>query len=96
MKEDAPLFALQLFALLLVAGSSLGVVTTRDPTSQAIAMSFYGLVLALMFFVYQAPDVALSQIVVGVLAMPLMILLALAKVKVHEKELDRDKEEKRS
>jgi uncharacterized MnhB-related membrane protein len=31
--------------------------------------------------VFQAPDVALSQIVVGALALPLMILLALSKVK---------------
>jgi uncharacterized MnhB-related membrane protein len=34
-----------------------------------------------MFFVYQAPDVALSQIAVGAVALPLMILLALAKVR---------------
>jgi uncharacterized MnhB-related membrane protein len=34
-----------------------------------------------MFFVFQAPDVALSQIVVGAVALPLMILLALAKIR---------------
>jgi len=34
-----------------------------------------------MFLVYQAPDVALSQITVGAVALPLMILLALAKVR---------------
>lgn len=85
MSADAPLYVIQLFALLLVACSATGVVTTRDPTPQAIAMSFYGLVLALMFFVYQAPDVALSQLAVGALALPLMILLTLAKVKVREK-----------
>jgi uncharacterized MnhB-related membrane protein len=43
--------------------------------------SFYGLVLGIMFLVYQAPDVALSQITVGAVALPLMILLALAKVR---------------
>ncbi|MGH2815430.1 MAG: hydrogenase subunit MbhD domain-containing protein [Actinomycetota bacterium] len=37
--------------------------------------------MGIMFFVYQAPDVALSQIVVGAVALPLMILLALAKVR---------------
>jgi uncharacterized MnhB-related membrane protein len=43
--------------------------------------SVYGLILGILFFVFQAPDVALSQTVVGAVALPLMILLALAKVK---------------
>ena len=72
---------LQSFLLLFVAAAGTGVVFTRDPTSQAITVSFYGLVLAILFFVFQAPDVGLSQIVVGALALPLMVLLALARVK---------------
>ncbi|MDQ4058172.1 MAG: DUF4040 domain-containing protein [Actinomycetota bacterium] len=72
---------LQAIVLILVALGALGLVTTRDPVSQAIAASFYGLLLAVLFFVFQAPDVALSQIVVGAVATPLMILLALAKVR---------------
>ena len=54
---------------------------TRDPLNQAIVVSFYGILLALMFFLFQAPDVALSQITIGALALPLMILLALAKIR---------------
>jgi energy-converting hydrogenase B subunit D len=71
----------QALALLLVALGALGVVTSREPTGQAIAASFYGLLLAVLFFAFQAPDVALSQVVVGAIATPLMILLALAKVR---------------
>lgn len=67
--------------LVFVGFGGAAVVWTRDPTSQAVVVSFYGLLLAIMFFVFQAPDVALSQIVVGALALPLMILLALARVK---------------
>lgn len=72
---------LQSFILLFVAAGGTAVVFTRDTSSQAIVVSFYGLLLAIMFFVFRAPDVALSQIVVGALALPLMILLALARVK---------------
>jgi len=75
---------LQLAVLLLVAGGSLAVVTTRDPLRQAMVASLYGLILGILFFVWQAPDVALSQTVVGAVALPLMILLALAKVKDEE------------
>ena len=51
----------------------------RDPLRQAMVASIYGLVLGILFFVFQAPDVALSQTVVGAVALPMMILLALAK-----------------
>ncbi len=72
---------LQNAILLFVAAGGTAVVFTRNPASQAIMVSFYGLILGVMFFVFQAPDVALSQIVVGALALPLMILLALSRVK---------------
>lgn len=72
---------LQNAILLFVAAAGTAIVLTRDPTSQAIVVSFYGLLLGILFFVFRAPDVALSQIVVGALALPLMILLAMARVR---------------
>ena len=54
------------------------------PASDAVRLLGVGLVLAMIFFLHQAPDVALSQIVVGAIALPLMILLAVAKVKSRE------------
>ena len=71
-----------LFFLVALAGPA--VVLTREPVAQAVTVGFYGLTMALLFFVFQAPDVALSQIVVGAVALPLMILLAVAKVKRKE------------
>lgn len=67
--------------LLLVAVSGWGVISTRDVTSQIIALSFYGLLMALTFFFFQAPDVALSQITVGAVALPLMVMLAISRMK---------------
>lgn len=72
---------LQVAALLLVAVVGTATALTREPLRQAMISSLYGLVLGILFFVFQAPDVALSQTVVGAVALPLMILLALAKVK---------------
>jgi energy-converting hydrogenase B subunit D len=59
-------------------------VLARDPLRQAMVASIYGLVLGILFFVLQAPDVALSQTVVGAVALPMMILLAVAKVRGGE------------
>jgi energy-converting hydrogenase B subunit D len=66
--------------LLAVAAAGTATVLTRDPLHQAVVASFFGLLLGVAFLVLQAPDVALSQITVGAVALPLMILLALAKV----------------
>lgn len=79
------MMALQLLLFALLAAGGPLVVLTRDPKQQAIAVSFYGIVLSLVFFAGQAPDVALSQITVGAVALPLMILLALSKIRQNER-----------
>jgi energy-converting hydrogenase B subunit D len=84
------MLVIQVGILALVGAAGTGVVLTRDPTSQIIGVSFFGLVLALMFLIFQAPDVALSQIVIGAVALPLMVLLALAKVRRDRQEQDKD------
>ena len=76
--------ALQAVALALVALAGTAVVLTREPARQAIVAGIFGLLLALLFFLFQAPDVALSQITVGTVALPLMILLALSKIRQED------------
>jgi len=70
--------------LVLVAVTGFGVVCTREVTSQVIALSFYGILMALVFFFFQAPDVALSQITVGAVALPLMVMLAISRMKYRK------------
>ncbi|HET9741138.1 MAG TPA: DUF4040 domain-containing protein [Terriglobales bacterium] len=72
---------LQWVILLLVALAAPGVALSRDPKQQVVTLSAYGLLCALMFFIFQAPDVALSQITIGAVMLPLMILLALTKMR---------------
>jgi energy-converting hydrogenase B subunit D len=72
---------LQAMVLALVALAGAAVALTRDPLRQAIVNGFFGLMLVVLFVVFQAPDVALSALVVGTVAFPLLILLALAKIK---------------
>ncbi len=78
--------------LVLVGVGGAGVVLTREPLKQAIAISFYGLLLTVFFLLLEAPDVALSQMVVGAVAQPLMLLLALARVRrTNEAKAQREK-----
>jgi energy-converting hydrogenase B subunit D len=68
-------------ALVWVAASGTAVVLTRNPLNQAFVTGFFGLGLAFLYLSLQAGDVALSQIVVGAIALPLIVLLSLAKVR---------------
>jgi uncharacterized MnhB-related membrane protein len=76
---------LQATLLVLVAAGATAVALTRAPVRQVIVLSGYGLLLALLFLAFQAPDVTLSELTVGAVALPLLLLLALAKVRRRQK-----------
>jgi len=46
----------------------------------------------MLFFVFQAPDVALSEIVVSTIGLPVMILLALRKIREHDRAREEDRD----
>ncbi|MDT7588003.1 MAG: hypothetical protein QOE32_5553, partial [Pseudonocardiales bacterium] len=57
-------------ALVLVAVAGTAVVATAVPERQAVTLSVYGLMLTVLFFLLQAPDVALAQLAVGATVVP--------------------------
>ncbi len=75
-----------LIGIMLVASalSGLLVVITRTPRRQVYALGANGVVLALLFFVLQAPDVAYSGIAVNAVIMPLLFLVTLAAIALHK------------
>ena len=82
----APLMdVLQVTLLVLVAGGATAVVLIREPVRQVIVLSVYGVLLAVLFLAFQAPDVTLSELTVGAVALPVLLLLTLAKVRRREK-----------
>ncbi|MBA2474192.1 MAG: DUF4040 domain-containing protein [Pseudonocardiales bacterium] len=76
--------ALQVTILVLVGAGATAVVLTRDPIRQVVSLSIYGLLLAVLFMAFQAPDVTLSELTVGAVVLPLLLLLTLAKVRKQE------------
>jgi energy-converting hydrogenase B subunit D len=76
--------ALQVTLLVLVAAGATAVVLIRRPVHQVIALSTYGMLLAVLFLAFQAPDVTLSELTVGAVVLPLILLLTLAKVRKRE------------
>jgi energy-converting hydrogenase B subunit D len=76
---------LQVTVLVLAAAGATAVVLVRDLPRQVIVLSGYGLLLALLFLVFQAPGVALSELAIGAVALPMLLLLAVARIKRREK-----------
>jgi uncharacterized MnhB-related membrane protein len=70
-------------ALTLVLAGAVAVVFTDDPQRQAVTLSVYGLLMTVLFMLLAAPDVALSQVVVGTAIVPLMVMLTIRKIRGH-------------
>ncbi len=83
--------ALQAAALIVVVIAGTAIVFVPDPLRQALVLSMFGLALTLLFFVFQAPDVALSELVVGSVGMPVIILAALRKIANDAARRDEEK-----
>ena len=81
MTVVATLLPLQAVAFALVALGAPVVVLTRDPLRQALVNSVYGVSLVCLFVVLEAPDPALSMLVVSGIGYPLVILAAVARVR---------------
>lgn len=64
------------------------VVLARDPLRQALVLGVYGMTMIATFFALQAPDVALSAIVITTVGLPPMVLLALRKLRHYREESD--------
>ncbi|HEY8764232.1 MAG TPA: DUF4040 domain-containing protein [Solirubrobacteraceae bacterium] len=85
--------ALQTAALIVVAIAGTAVVFTPEVLRQAIMLGIYGMTLTVLFFVFQAPDVALSEIVVSGVGMPLIILAALRKIREQDRRRKHEESE---
>jgi uncharacterized MnhB-related membrane protein len=70
--------------LVLVAVAGTAVVLERDPLHQVMVFGFFGMLLAALFLALQAPDVALSELVVGAVLMPGLVLFTLVKVRADD------------
>ena len=76
--------ALQVTLLVLVAVGAIAVVLIRAPVRQVLALSVYGVLLAVLFLAFQAPDVTLAELAVGTVVLPIVLLLTLAKIRKRE------------
>jgi len=77
----ATLVPLQAPLLVMVAVAATAVALCLDPLRQIDLNGIYGLLLVILFVVLQAPDVALSMLVVTTVAYPLIVLAAIRRTR---------------
>ncbi len=75
---------MQAVAFVAVAVGGTVTVLVPDPLRQTFVLGIYGMTLTVLFFALQAPDVALSEIVVSTIGLPLIVIAALRKIGKQE------------
>lgn len=77
----AGFWVLDLLCLVFILGCAALVVWLRNVSASVMALSAMGTLLAFLFVVLAAPDVAHSEAVVGTIALPVLYLIAIGKLR---------------
>lgn len=70
---------LEIALYVLVAFTGTVLVFGKRTINQVFVYSAFGVSMALLFFVLHAPDVALSELTVGSIILPIMLLVTIMK-----------------
>jgi uncharacterized MnhB-related membrane protein len=77
---------LDYLCLAALLASAVLVVMLRNLNGAVMALSGVGTTLALLFVVLGAPDVAQSEVVVGAIALPVLYLIAIGKIRTDVRD----------
>jgi uncharacterized MnhB-related membrane protein len=79
-------WTLDYLCLFMILVSAALVYKLRNLNGAVMALSAMGTVMALLFVVLAAPDDAQSEIVVGAIALPVLYLIAIGKVRADVRD----------
>jgi energy-converting hydrogenase B subunit D len=79
-------WVLDYLCLAAVLASAVLVVFLRNLSGAVMALSAMGTVLAFLFVVLAAPDVAQAEVVVGTIALPALYLIAIGKIRADVRD----------
>jgi uncharacterized MnhB-related membrane protein len=81
-----PLLLLQALLLLGLSVTAVLVIAFKDLLSSAIAFAAFSLLLALEFYLLQAPDVAIAEAGIGAGLTPAIFIIAIRGTKRYEEK----------
>lgn len=74
-------WTLDYLCLAAIVASAVIVFKLQNLNGAVMALSAVGMVMSLLFVVLSAPDVALPEVIVGAVALPVLYLIAIGKVR---------------
>ena len=83
-------FILIIVLLLLMIGASVYAIVQKDLLYAVIATGIISLILSILFYLLQAPDVALTEAAIGVALTTIIFIITIRNTVRHEEE-DGDK-----
>ncbi len=81
--SDALIIVIPLLSLVLI-GAAVFAVRQKDLLLAVIGTSIVSLILSIMFFILQAPDVALTEAAIGVALTTIIFIITLKKTTRYE------------
>jgi energy-converting hydrogenase B subunit D len=79
--SGAAFWAVDYLCLALILASGVLVLLLRNTSASVMALSAVGTVMGVLFVVLQAPDVAHAEVIVGAIALPVLYLVAIGKIR---------------
>jgi energy-converting hydrogenase B subunit D len=74
-------WTLDYLCLAAIVASAVIVLKVQNLNGAVMALSAAGMTMSLLFVVLSAPDVALPEVIVGAIALPVLYLIAIGKVR---------------
>jgi uncharacterized MnhB-related membrane protein len=74
-------WALDYLCVALIVAAGVLVVVLRNLSGAVMALSAVGTVMSVLFVVLSAPDIAHAEVVVGAIALPVLYLIAIGKIR---------------
>jgi uncharacterized MnhB-related membrane protein len=74
-------WVLDYLCVALIVSAGVLVVMLRNVSGAVMALSAMGTVMSVLFVVLSAPDVAHAEVVVGAIALPVLYLIAIGKIR---------------
>ena len=84
---------LEAFLLPLLLVIAILVVAFRDLLSSVITLSVFSTVLAIIYIIHQAPDVALAEVVIGSGLMTAVYIAVISKIRTYRQTNKRGEKE---
>lgn len=84
-------FILIVVLLLLMIGASVYAIIQKDLLYAVIATGIISLILSILFYLLQAPDVALTEAAIGVALTTIIFIITIRNTVRHEEERDNKK-----